>query len=166
VVWNDDESSATSGQDTVALVRVFRAQILAHFWIGRTREFLYAPQAWSLASALVLIDYGEVAGEVLHVYAVSTMRRRKTMPSQWIDTVGWCWASAWASAGLWCWAAPWLLGQVSPGRFSLLFYFMFYIFYFQFHLLNSNLNSILLCRCFFIFQLGLNNKNHCIVLLF
>jgi hypothetical protein len=52
------------------------------------RWFLYALLNGSLASVLVLIDNGEVAGEVLHVYTVSTMRRRKTTPLLRIGTVG------------------------------------------------------------------------------
>ncbi|KAK1652552.1 hypothetical protein QYE76_070357 [Lolium multiflorum] len=46
-------------------------------WISWTRRRLWAPLAWSLASALVPIIGGEVASEVVHDSTVSTMRRRK-----------------------------------------------------------------------------------------
>jgi hypothetical protein len=61
-----------------------------------------------MASAFVLIDDGEVAGEVLHVVSVAFMRggERRRWPGETVSWagVGPCW---WAAAGL---LRAWLLG--------------------------------------------------------
>jgi hypothetical protein len=53
------------------------------------RERLWAALAWSLVFALVLIDDGEVGGEVLHVVSVAFMRggERRRRPGETV-----CWA--------------------------------------------------------------------------
>jgi hypothetical protein len=117
------------------------------------------PRLWGggWRSWLVYIGDEDVAGEVLHVYAVSTMRGRKTMPSQSIGTVGWCWAATWASASgllLGCGfeLGIGLLGGLRRGLLRLVSFLSFSPFYFYFLFSICPFEFIFefcfICRCF------------------
>jgi hypothetical protein len=114
--------------------------------------------AWS--PGLAFIDDEDVAGELDHVFAVSTMRRRKTMPSPVNRYGGLLWVLAiglvlgclmGCTAGLVRAVLAWfgLVGQVS--QLSLSFFYLFSFFYLIFYFcvsfqFESNLNSKCICR--------------------
>jgi hypothetical protein len=86
----------------------------------------------SLASALVLIDDGEVAGELHHGVSVATMRRRRKKAPRWVESVL-VWAGL--ATGLRWWASLRAARPGKPGKsFSPLFFFCL-IFLFCFSIL-------------------------------